>query len=118
MTEGKKVLTTSLRGRPQREKSLTSDREKEIVQLVVQGYRDCDIAERLFINELTVKQDLQSIFCKLGVSNRLELALYTIQHRLMDKSNPPLSGERGTGFSFGCRVRNAWVDLRRRLPKI
>ncbi len=67
---------------PRREKPLVSEREKEIVQLVAQGFRNKEIAENLFISEQTVKNHLHSIFDKLGVSDRLELALYAIHHRL------------------------------------
>ena len=63
---------------------LLSEREKEIVQLVAQGYRNKEIGEKLFISEQTVKNHLHNIFDKLGVSDRLELALYAIHHRLID----------------------------------
>ena len=69
-----------------REKPLLSDREKEIVQLVAQGFRNREIGEKLFISEQTVKNHLHNIFDKLGVSDRLELALYAIHHRLIDQS--------------------------------
>jgi DNA-binding NarL/FixJ family response regulator len=67
-----------------REKPLLSPREREIVQLVAQGFRNREIAEKLFISEQTVKNHLHNIFDKLGVSDRLELALYAIHHRLTD----------------------------------
>ena len=67
-----------------REKPLLSDREKEIVQLVAQGFRNREIGEKLFISEQTVKNHLHNIFDKLGVSDRLELALYAIHHRITD----------------------------------
>jgi DNA-binding NarL/FixJ family response regulator len=71
---------------PRREKPLLSDREKEIVQLVAQGFRNREIGEKLFISEQTVKNHLHNIFDKLGVSDRLELALYAIHHRVIDPS--------------------------------
>jgi DNA-binding NarL/FixJ family response regulator len=67
-----------------REKPLLSHREKEIVQLVAQGFRNREIGEKLFISEQTVKNHLHNIFDKLGVSDRLELALYAIHHRLIE----------------------------------
>jgi two-component system nitrate/nitrite response regulator NarL len=70
---------------PRRGKPLVSDREKEIVQLVVQGFRNKEIGVKLFISEQTVKNHLHNIFDKLGVSDRLELALYAIHHRWVDK---------------------------------
>ncbi len=69
-----------------REKTALSPREREIVQLVAQGYRNREIAEKLFISEQTVKNHLHNIFDKLGVSDRLELALYAIHHRLIESS--------------------------------
>lgn len=66
-----------------RDKPLVSDREREIVQLVAQGFRNREIGEKLFISEQTVKNHLHSIFDKLGVSDRLELALYAIHHRML-----------------------------------
>ena len=69
-----------------REKPLLSDREKEIVQLVAQGFRNREIGEKLFISDQTVKNHLHNIFDKLGVSDRLELALYAIHHRLIDQA--------------------------------
>lgn len=57
-------------------------RELEIVTLVVAGYSNPDIAQRCSISEQTVKHHVSNIFDKLGVSNRLELALFAVNHRL------------------------------------
>ena len=59
-----------------------STREREIVVLVAQGFKNKEMAERMFISEQTVKNHLHNIFDKLGVSDRLELALYAIHHNL------------------------------------
>ncbi len=61
-----------------RERSPLSQREREIVALVAQGFKNKEIAEKIFISEQTVKNHLHNIFDKLGVSDRLELALYAI----------------------------------------
>ena len=61
-----------------------SAREREIVVLVAQGFKNREMAERMFISEQTVKNHLHNIFDKLGVSDRLELALYAIHHNLHD----------------------------------
>jgi DNA-binding NarL/FixJ family response regulator len=61
-----------------------SRREREIVALVAQGFRNREIAEKLFITEQTVKNHMHNIFAKVGVEDRLELALYAIYHRLYD----------------------------------
>lgn len=52
-----------------------SPRERELVQLVRQGLRNRDIADRLGITEGTVKVYLHSVFEKTGVANRTELAI-------------------------------------------
>jgi two-component system, NarL family, nitrate/nitrite response regulator NarL len=67
------------------DKPLLSDREKQVVQLVTQGLRNKEIGQKLFISEQTVKNHLHNIFDKLGVSDRLELALYAIHHRLIEQ---------------------------------
>ena len=59
-----------------------SRREREIVCLVAQGFRNREIADKLFISEQTVKNHMHNIFEKIGVQDRLELALYAIYHRL------------------------------------
>ena len=84
MAEVMKAFAQSSDGGPRRDKALLSDREKEIVQLVAQGCRNKEIGEKLLISEQTVKNHLHNIFDKLGVSDRLELALYAIHHRMID----------------------------------
>jgi DNA-binding NarL/FixJ family response regulator len=66
----------------ERERSLLSTREREIVALVAQGFKNKEMAEKMFISEQTVKNHLHNIFDKLGVSDRLELALYAIHNNL------------------------------------
>jgi len=65
-----------------RERSPLSTREREIVAFVAQGYKNKEMAEKMFISEQTVKNHLHNIFDKLGVSDRLELALYAIHKGL------------------------------------
>lgn len=70
------------RGGSGRERNPLSAREREIVALVAQGYKNKEMAEKMFISEQTVKNHLHNIFDKLGVSDRLELALYAIHKGL------------------------------------
>ena len=56
------------------------------VALVAQGFKNKEMAEKMFISEQTVKNHLHNIFDKLGVSDRLELALYAIHNSLHVKS--------------------------------
>src|SRR5437660_10475638 len=66
----------------ERERSPLSQREREIVALVAQGFKNKEMAEKMFISQQTVKNHLHNIFDKLGVSDRLELALYAIHKKL------------------------------------
>jgi DNA-binding NarL/FixJ family response regulator len=63
---------------------LTS-REMDVVGAVVSGFTNRDIAGKFSISEQTVKHHLRNIFDKLGVSNRLELALFAINHGLVER---------------------------------
>lgn len=78
---GQEANGTALAGKA-RERSPLSAREREIVALVAQGYKNKEMAEKMFISEQTVKNHLHNIFDKLGVSDRLELALYAIHKGL------------------------------------
>jgi two-component system, NarL family, nitrate/nitrite response regulator NarL len=69
-------------GKATRERAQLSQREREIIILIAQGYKNKEIAEKMFITEQTVKNHLHNVFDKLGVSDRLELALYAIHNSL------------------------------------
>jgi two-component system, NarL family, nitrate/nitrite response regulator NarL len=58
-------------------------RELEILSTVVDGCTNRDIAAQFKISEQTVKHHLTSIFEKVGVSNRLELALFAMNQNLV-----------------------------------
>ncbi len=58
-------------------------RELEIVSAIVTGCTNKDIAQKYSISEDTVKHHLTNIFDKLGVSTRLELALFAVNHHLL-----------------------------------
>ena len=58
-------------------------RELEVVESIVSGFTNKEIAARYSISEQTVKHHLRNIFDKVGVYNRLELALFAINHRLV-----------------------------------
>jgi DNA-binding NarL/FixJ family response regulator len=79
---GAELTAQNSSGGKQRERSPLSTREREIVALVAQGYKNKEMAEKMFISEQTVKNHLHNIFDKLGVSDRLELALYAIHKGL------------------------------------
>jgi DNA-binding NarL/FixJ family response regulator len=74
-----------------------SDRELRIIAAVVQGFKNRDIALQLYTSEQMVKNALRNIFDKIGVSDRLELALFTIHHRILAQATaavPPSPAQR------------------------
>ncbi len=60
-----------------------TQKELRIVALIVQGYKNKDIATELGTTEQVIKNYLRNIYDKIGVSDRLELALFTIHHRIL-----------------------------------
>jgi len=58
---------------------LLTRREREIVRHVALGLRNAEVAERLHVTEGTVKTHLNNIFQKLGLRDRVELALYAVR---------------------------------------
>jgi DNA-binding NarL/FixJ family response regulator len=75
------LMQTQAQEARQRKFGLTP-RELEIVSAVVAGFANKEIAEHFKISEDTVKHHLSNIFDKLGVSTRLELALFAVNQGL------------------------------------
>jgi len=93
-----------------RVKDRLSDRELRIIAAVVQGYKNRDIANQLFTSEQMVKNALRNIFDKIGVSDRLELALFTIHHRILAQATaavPPAPVQRRNGQNHDTRAMAA-----------
>ncbi len=63
--------------------SLLTARELQIVAAIVEGTSNKDISRQFGLSEQTVKNHLSHIFDKVGVSSRLELALYALHHGLV-----------------------------------
>jgi DNA-binding NarL/FixJ family response regulator len=61
-------------------------KELQIVALIVQGCKNKDIASQLGTKEQVIKNYLRTIFDKTGVSDRLELALFTLHHRVLNEA--------------------------------
>ena len=68
---------------PKRKTYGLTAREIEVVTLITEGCTNKDIARTFGISEETVKRHLTNIFNKLGVGNRLELALFALNHNLL-----------------------------------
>src|SRR5215813_1745185 len=64
-----------------------TDREREVIELVGQGMRNQQIADKLCISVITVRHHLTSIFSKLEIGDRFELAIYSFRHGL---AKPPI----------------------------
>ena len=75
------IMQQETQAAKQRKFGLTP-RELEIVSAVVAGFANKEIAEHFKISEDTVKHHLSNIFDKLGVSTRLELALFAVNQAL------------------------------------
>ena len=58
-------------------------KEIKIVALIVQGFKNKEIANHLGTTEQVIKNYLRNVYDKTGVSDRLELALFTIHHRTL-----------------------------------
>ena len=66
------VAMIQQKGTPTQEVEVLTEREKEILDLLAQGYLYKEIAEELFISKLTVKKHIHNIYEKLQVQNRTE----------------------------------------------
>jgi DNA-binding NarL/FixJ family response regulator len=76
--------TQALQGTaPQRQLRL-SEKEMMIISGVTQGMKNKDIAREVGTTEQVIKNYLRKIYDKLNVADRLELALYSMHHRLLD----------------------------------
>lgn len=77
-------LTRTKQARDTEEYKISSltERERQIIALIAEGFATKQIAQRLFISEKTVSNHLTAIYDKLGVTSRLELAIYASKHGL------------------------------------
>jgi DNA-binding CsgD family transcriptional regulator len=64
-----------------------SGREVEVLSLVAQGYKNHQIAQRLFISNATVKTHLQHIYSKFGVNNRTAAVTQALAHGLLEQDD-------------------------------
>ncbi|MCB8982322.1 MAG: response regulator transcription factor [Ardenticatenaceae bacterium] len=83
------VLASAVRrqGQFQREQVHLTEREMDVLRLMVTGMGNDDIGEELFIATNTVKNHIRSIFQKLEVSTRVEAVVYALDHNLVDNTS-------------------------------
>jgi DNA-binding NarL/FixJ family response regulator len=63
-----------------------TDRERDVIALIAEGFRNRQIAERLNVSEATVRHHLTSIFAKLRVPDRVTLTIFAIRHGIARRS--------------------------------
>jgi DNA-binding NarL/FixJ family response regulator len=63
-------------------KRIPSEREQRVIELVAQGLKNCEVAREIGTTEHVVKNYLRVIYDKLGLWNRVELALWYESRRL------------------------------------
>src|SRR5882724_7547658 len=83
--------TQATRPSSSRPKVQLTPKESLIVSCVTQGMKNKEIAQRVGTTEQVVKNYLRKVYDKLGVSDRLELALYCLHHRLLDGAEAMLT---------------------------
>jgi DNA-binding NarL/FixJ family response regulator len=66
-----------------RQKPRLSPKELNIISFVTQGLRNKEIATEVGTTEQVIKNYLRNVYDKIGVGDRLELALFTIHHRIL-----------------------------------
>jgi DNA-binding NarL/FixJ family response regulator len=76
------IRRTRSRDHPRQGASSLTEREREVVVLIGEGLRNEQIAARMGVAEKTVRNQLSSIFDKLGVNDRLGLVIYAYRHGL------------------------------------
>jgi HD-GYP domain-containing protein (c-di-GMP phosphodiesterase class II) len=81
------------RARPDRIAGL-SDREVEVLHLLVHGHPNRRIADRLSISSRTVDHHIRHIYTKIGVSTRAAATLFATQHGLVGAAPDPLAAEK------------------------
>lgn len=82
--EATQALISAAKRPPELQADLT-EREQEVLALMVRGLSNIDIADRLVIARSTVKNHVSSILTKLNVTNRTEAIAYAIQNHLIDQ---------------------------------
>lgn len=91
-----------------RPKVQLTPKETLIVSCVTQGMKNKEIALRVGTTEQVVKNYLRKVYDKLGVADRLELALYCLNHHVVDSTKvPPLPASAGNGAAASAAAAGA-----------
>lgn len=91
-----------------RPKVQLTPKETLIVSCVTQGMKNKEIALRVGTTEQVVKNYLRKVYDKLGVADRLELALYCLNHHVVDNTKvPPLPASPANGNAANAAAAGA-----------
>ncbi|MFT4416302.1 response regulator [Fredinandcohnia humi] len=87
----KKLLNFHQQQQEQTKDNTLTEREREVLQCLVEGLSNKEIAERLFISDKTVKIHVSKIFKKFDVKSRSQVVIYAVQNKLV-----PMQPNNGT----------------------
>ncbi len=84
----KKLLNFHQQQQEQPKENVLTEREMEVLQCLVEGMSNKEIADRLFISDKTVKIHVSKIFKKFDVKSRSQVVIYAVQNKLVPMQNP------------------------------
>ncbi|HOJ01236.1 MAG TPA: response regulator transcription factor [Anaerolineaceae bacterium] len=85
LVERNLLRDTDVSPEPEQELSLLNEKEYEILCMIAEGYSNREIAEELFFTEGTVKNYVSKILNTLHLRDRVQAAIYAVQHHLQRK---------------------------------
>src|SRR2546428_12318316 len=107
--------TQATRPSSSRPKVQLTPKESLIVSCVTQGMKNKEIAQRVGTTEQVVKNYLRKVYDKLGVADRLELALFCLHNRVLDTAKaaatPPPSSGNGSASELSPAIADSPVKL-------
>ena len=74
-----------------------SEREHEVVCLVATGLSNAEIAARLYLSEVTIKSHITRILARLGLRDRVQVAVYAYEHGIVRPGRGTPPARRKTG---------------------
>lgn len=83
----KKLLNFHQQQQEQPKENVLTEREMEVLQCLVEGMSNKEIADRLFISDKTVKIHVSKIFKKFDVKSRSQVVIYAVQNKLVPMQN-------------------------------
>ena len=95
------MLLDSLSNKNDSQHANLSNRELEIFQLLVDGYRISEIANKLAISDKTVSSHKKNLMQKMHFSSMADLMRYAVQRRLFDETGPDERQAGDEEISFG-----------------